>query len=173
MRGAKEESMSFEQIIIEMTKAHGFKAAVSIFLAWIGAHLLPVAGFMVAGAFLVACDWITGVTAARKRSQKITSRGLLRTIQKITFYCMAIVLVVIVEHTFFRSNWMVSLVATYIALVELYSNLENISIITGTNVLAIVRNAINIQLQRINLKANVPAESEVLKDLEDAEKQDQ
>ncbi|WP_170110293.1 phage holin family protein [Flavilitoribacter nigricans] len=159
--------MSFEQLLIELGKAHGVKAALSIVLAWLVGHLLPIAGFLAVGVVLVMSDWITGISAALQQKEKITSRGLLRTIRKIIFYCLAIVLVLIVETTFFGSKWIVSMVATYIALVELYSNLENISKITGTNVLAIVREAINGQLKKVNLKTKVPAPSDQLTDLEE------
>lgn len=167
MRGAKNLAMNFEQLILELTKAHGVKAAASLVLGWLGNQLLPIAGFMAVCVVLVTSDWITGVSAALQQKEKITSRGLFRTVRKIIFYCLAIVLVLIVESFFFHTKWMVTMVACYIALVELYSNLENISKITGTNILAIVRGAINSQLKKVNLKANIPAPSDSLSDHEE------
>lgn len=162
--------MSFEQLLFELGKTHGFKAGLSMMLAWLVGHLVPVAGFMLVGAVLVISDWITGVTAANIKKERITSRGLLKSIRKIALYCLAIVLVVIVEVTFFQTKTIVYVLASYIALVELYSNLENISIITGTNLLAVVRQAVNSQLKKVNLKINRPAPSDNLDTLNDSEK---
>jgi len=134
--------MSFEQLLVALAKAHGWKAISSIILGWIGVNLMPVASFLAVGIVLVICDWITGLTAAKKRGDKITSRGLYRTVEKIVFYSMAIVLVLIVEKSMLGTDWLVYLVSSYIALVELYSNLENISVITGTNILEVVKTAI-------------------------------
>ena len=156
MRGTKSESMSFEQLLIEIGRAHGLKAAFSIILSWLGYWILPVAGFMAVCAVLVASDWITGVTAASMRREKITSRGLFQTIRKIVFYCLAIVLVVVVEQKFFHTDWIVFIVAAYIAILELYSNLENISSITGTNILKVVRMAINAHLKKFNIEIPAP-----------------
>jgi phage-related holin len=146
MRGPNDGTMSFEELIMELVKAHGWKAALSLILSWIGMQLLPVAGFMIAGTVLVFSDWITGMTASYIHKRPFTSRGLFRTVQKVTFYCMAIILTRIVENTFFNTTFMIYMVAAYIALVELYSNLENISDITGTNVLAVVKKAVKVSL---------------------------
>lgn len=137
--------MSFEDLLIELVKAHGWKAALSLIISWIGMQLLPVAGFMIVGSALVFSDWVTGMTASYIRKEKITSRGLFRTVTKITFYCMAIVLTRIVENTFFHTTLMIYMVAAYIALVELYSNLENISAITGTNIIGVVKKAMKLK----------------------------
>lgn len=152
--------MNFEQLLLELSRAHGWKAGLSLILSWLGLHLMPIAGFMLVATVLVISDWITGVTAARIKKDAITSRGLFRSVRKIVFYCLAIVLTVIVENTFFASSWIVYLVAVYIAIVELYSNLENISVITGTNILGIVRKAINVQLSRVNLTLREPTDKE-------------
>lgn len=153
-----QTKMTFEQLLLELARAHGWKAGLSIILSWLGIHLMPIAGFILVVIVLGISDWITGVTAARIKKEAITSRGLFRSVRKIVFYCLAIVLVVIVENTFFASTWLVYLVAVYIALVELYSNLENISVITGTNILGIVRKGINAQLAKVNLTLRQPSE---------------
>ncbi len=147
MRGAKQERMNFEYLIMELSRAHGLKALLSIIISWIGVNLMPVASFIAVGIVLVTCDWITGVTAARMQKVKITSRGLFRSVQKIVFYSLAIVLVLIVEKSMLGTDWLVYLVSSYIAMVELYSNLENISVITGTNIIGVVKNAIGEYLK--------------------------
>ena len=136
----KSGYMNFQELLTNLFAAHGWKAVLSIVVAWIGNALLPVSAFLAVGVGLVCADWVTGITAAVVRREKITSRGLTRTLGKALFYSLAIVLVLIVERTFFaQSNWMVYMVSAYIALVELFSNLENISIITGTDIAAPLR----------------------------------
>lgn len=139
--------MSFEQLLLALGKAHGWKAISSLIFTWIGVNLMPIASFLAVGIILVISDWITGITAANKRGDKITSRGLYRTVQKIVFYSLAIVLVLIVEQSILGTDFLVYLVSSYIAIIELYSNLENISVITGTNVLQVVKEALSTYLK--------------------------
>lgn len=132
--------MDFQELLSSLWRAHSPKAGLSILGSWIVLQLLPVAHFMAIGAFLVASDWVTGVTAAWQRGDKITSRRLARTVIKVIMYCLAIIAVMMVEKAFLPSStYAVTVVAFYISLVELFSNLENISSITGSNIIGIVR----------------------------------
>lgn len=140
-------TMNFQELISQLFLAHGWKAALSLLVTFVGNALLPVSAFLAVGVVLVAADWLTGVTAAVVRGDRITSRGLLRTIRKVFFYSLAIVLVLTVEQAFFPgSHWMVYLVSAYISLVELFSNLENISSITGTDIAAPLRKALRMRI---------------------------
>jgi phage-related holin len=134
--------MNFQDFIQELFRQHSFKAASALFGGYLLMHLLPIAHFILIGVLLVTCDWITGVWAAYNRREKITSKGLRRTVEKVLFYSMAIFLVMVVESAFFASHFVVAMVALYICMVELFSNLENISSITGTNIIDTVRSEI-------------------------------
>lgn len=131
--------MNFQDFITELARQHSAKAIASIVGAYLLLHLLPIAHFLAIGVLLVVSDWFTGVWAAIKRKEKITSGGLRRTIEKAVMYTLAIVLVLIVETAFLGTHYVVALVAMYISFVELFSNLENISNITGSNILGAVR----------------------------------
>lgn len=134
--------MNFQELIVELAKVHSTKAAAALVGAFLFAQVLPVASLLAVGIFLVVCDWVTGVWSAIKRNEKITSKGLRRTVEKIVMYSLSIIIVLAVEIVFFNSHVLVVGVALYISLVELFSNLENISSITGTNILAVVKDAI-------------------------------
>lgn len=150
MRGnrftTENAAMSFQELLIGLVKAHSFKAGCALMLSWLTFHILPVAHFLAAGAFLVATDWVTGVAASIKARRKITSRGLIRTIGKITWYSLAIVLTLIVEKVYLHTTFMVITVSLYISFVELFSNLENISALTDRDIIGIVRRAVFARL---------------------------
>lgn len=89
------------------------------------------------GAF-VFFDFITGIAAARKRGERISSSGLFRTITKIILYMIAIVLSRIFELYFISWLPVTSVTAGYIAITELKSNYENIGEYTGTNLNGVI-----------------------------------
>lgn len=88
----------------------------------------------------IACDTITGVCAAIKERQIITSNKLQRTIKKLMMYSMTVVLVHAID------TYMMTIVdlglaricATIICGVELYSIFENCYRITGNKVFKIL-----------------------------------
>lgn len=135
-------TMSLEQLLTALWHAQGPRAALSIVGMWLGMQLLPVASFILVGIGLVIADWATGITAARVRGVPITSAGLWRTVRKAVFYPVAILSSLAVEVTFLPGHsWLVYIVASYICFTELFSNLENISAITGTNIIGDVKRA--------------------------------
>lgn len=143
-------TMSFGDLLRELFSQHSWKAAGALILMWMGGHLIPIAGFIAAGVALTMADWATGVAAAMRRGQPITSRGLRRTVAKAAYYGLAIVCTLIVESTFFAgSTYMVYFVSAYIALVELYSNLENISVVTGRDILGAFKRAIKQKVKHL------------------------
>jgi phage-related holin len=120
--------------ILATAKWDALLGALSVFLGVVFNFITPVAGFIITSTALVFCDLITGIWAAKKQRQQVHSKGLRKTVAKITLYFMAIMLCHSVQTVYF--NWLplTYAIAVYIALTELLSNLENISIITGTNV---------------------------------------
>lgn len=158
MRGLKHTAnqsgnMTLQELLAQLAAAHGWKAVSSLVGAFIVHELMPIAPFIAVGIGLVVCDFITGLTAAYFRKQSITSRRMSRTIMKIIFYTMAIVLVHVVETVFFTSDttYLVYLVSAYISTVELYSNLENIGYITGTNILSFMRGIMESKLEKLKI----------------------
>lgn len=99
---------------------------------------VPIAGFIIAITFLVIADLYSGIKVAQHKKEAITSRGLKRTVAKITLYFFAIIsartidVVFLVPHGYdFDVTWIVS---GFIATTEFKSMLENTYIVTGVDV---------------------------------------
>lgn len=96
------------------------------------ALLAPVKPLLVAGIVLVIIDTLTGIMAAMKRKQKITSAGLRRSVGKSLVYTLAIL------GSFVAETWLIGglvpvtkLVAGALGVVELKSILENLDVVSG------------------------------------------
>lgn len=114
------------------------KVVIGLAFSWIAAWIAPILHFLIFTFVLTVLDFGTGVRAAQKRQEKITSKGFARTVEKLFFYMIAILLSHGMDFTFvkdlevdFSFAW---IVAGFISLTELKSNLENISSITGTDI---------------------------------------
>lgn len=93
----------------------------------------PIAPFFWLAIGLVVLDTITGIIAARKRKEKINSRGFARLLSKIVVYMAAIVGCHGVEIVLHVPN-VTFLAVGAIALTELMSVLENTRVVSGANV---------------------------------------
>jgi len=106
----------------------GFALALSAF-----ALLAPVHGLLGAVAFLIAADLVTGLLAAHKRGDKLTSKALSRTIYKTVSYQLAVISGFALEGLVPGALPVAKLCAAAIGLVEAKSILENVHSLTGTN----------------------------------------
>lgn len=109
---------------------------------WLWALIAPVGHFLLFTVALVGCDLFTGVWAAKTRKEELRSRGFMRSVLKITLYCIAILLSHGMNQVFFEPKGLgfdlVWMVAGIISLTEFKSNLENIATVTGTNVWSLI-----------------------------------
>ena len=110
----------------------------------IGAKLLitvlaifaPAKAMVLTTLSLCLVDLITGVLAARKRGETITSAGLGRTITKLAVYETAVLLAFLTQQYLTGPNVpCAQIVASLIGLTELTSCMENMNSISGTDVL--------------------------------------
>jgi len=93
---------------------------------------LPIKAVLVAVLVLVLIDSITGVMAAHKRNEKITSAGLRRTFSKIIVYQLGIVSGFIAEKYLLGELIPVmKILSGVVGCIELKSILENANAITG------------------------------------------
>lgn len=113
--------------------------------------LLPIKTFVAVTLLLVFADLITGIQAARKRSEAIHSRGFRRTALKFAMYCTAIVSAHGIEAVYFHDFPMVFTISAYVAISEFWSILENVGTVTGVNVLESVRGRLS-EILKINQK---------------------
>lgn len=140
--------MTFTELILALAKAHGVKAGLSMVAAFLFQKILPVSPFMAACTVLVVADWITGVSAARVRKEIIISRGLRKTINKSVYYMLAIMLSQMMQDIYPILTGTTYIVGFYIASTEFLSIIENISTITGTNVIGAVKKTILSRLKK-------------------------
>ncbi len=103
------------------------------------AVLAPIRAVVIATVVLVFIDLITGIMAAKKQGKKITSSGFNRTIAKLFLYQTAILMAFLVQQYFTGDTFPASkIVSALIGLTELSSVLENINILSGTNLFKVV-----------------------------------
>ena len=114
--------------------------AFAICCGFIASFFIPIKGFLLFTVFVVFADTITGILAARKRGEAITSKGLYRTSQKIVTYFCGIMIFHGASITFGLPSQITYSVSFIIAATELFSISENIKSITGTNIGTIILN---------------------------------
>jgi|694.fasta_scaffold116422_2 uncharacterized membrane protein len=108
--------------------------AYSICCGVLFSFFLPIKHFLIFTIFVVFADTVTGIMAARKRGEAITSKGLYRTSQKVVVYFVGIMIFEGAKNTFSLPLNITYMVAFTIATTELYSISENIKSMTGVNI---------------------------------------
>ncbi len=94
----------------------------------------PITTAIVGLGVLIFADVLTGCRAAKLRGEEIRSNRMARTVSKIIFYSIAIILSRVMEVSFMEWIPVAKLTAGYIAVVEFKSNMENIASITGVDI---------------------------------------
>lgn len=96
----------------------------------------PIKAMLIVTGVLIFADLITGVWAASKRKEPITSAGLRRTLTKVGVYEAALCLGYLAEHFMLEGTVPVTkIVSGLIGLVELKSCYENLNVISGADLL--------------------------------------
>ena len=108
--------------------------AYSICCGVLFSFFLPIKHFLIFTIFVVFADTVTGILAAKKRKEPITSKGLYRTSQKVVVYFVGIMIFEGAKNTFSLPLNITYMVAFTIATTELYSISENIKSMTGVNI---------------------------------------
>jgi hypothetical protein len=95
----------------------------------------PIKALILCVGFLIFADCFTGVWAAKKRKEPISSAALRRTVSKMVIYQLALLSGFLVEVYMIESLLPISkLVAGAIGMVELKSVLENSTVIVGQDI---------------------------------------
>lgn len=95
----------------------------------------PIQSLLLTTGVMIMADLVTGVMAARKRGEKITSGGFRRTLVKIFVYELALMLAFLAEKYMSDLLPFVKIASSMISLVELTSIYENLNSISGMNLL--------------------------------------
>lgn len=104
-------------------------------LSYAASFVGPISHFIFLAMALVLADFITGIAAAKKRKDTISSRGFVRTTKKFMLYAMAICLAEGMEWVFFENYKLMPItytIAIFLCITEFKSILENVEAITGT-----------------------------------------
>lgn len=112
-------------------------------LAASAGFIMPIYSLFLATGFLVIMDLISGIYAARKRGEIFSSKKLGKTVTKMIWYYMAILLGYVMQVEFIDDIPVAKITAGIIASVEFTSNLENIHWITGIDFTRVIRDFIN------------------------------
>lgn len=100
------------------------------------AVLAPIQGAVIVCTLLVISDLVTGVLAAKKQGKPITSGGLRQSIMKLYVYETALILAFLTEAMLTGPAFPISkIVSAFIGITEMTSNLENLNILSGQNLL--------------------------------------
>jgi len=99
------------------------------------AALAPIHAVMISVGFLIVADLVTGIVAAKKRGEKVSSAAMRRTVSKILVYQLAVISGFLLEHYLMGDIMPVAkLVGGVIGMVEFKSILENSNTIVGTDI---------------------------------------
>ena len=112
--------------------------AVALTTGFIFSFIFPIKHFLLFTVAVVFADTITGIKAARKEGQRISSKGLYRTTEKIVVYFVSIMIFEGAKNTFSIPIPITYMVASMIAGTELFSIAENVKRITGVNLGTII-----------------------------------
>lgn len=100
----------------------------------------PIKPLLAACGFLIVADMITGMWAAKRRGEAISSASMRRSVSKMVIYQMAIMSGFVLEHYMLDNLVPVSkIVGGVIGLVEFKSVLENASVIAGKDLVQLVK----------------------------------
>lgn len=112
----------------------GFQKILGFIFSFLSTFLVPLGPYLLAVSALVMVDLFTGIRAAKKRKEKIKSKGLRNSVLKIRDYFIAILLTEMMSQVFFNDLPITYITASYIGVIEFKSNLENLAATTGTDI---------------------------------------
>lgn len=130
---------------------------VPAFLTMVLSYFSPLKGFALALILAVIIDFISGIWAAKKRKEKISSHVMRNSVTKLLCYSLTIIFCWVIQKEVFVFEWakIVNLATALIVLSELKSILENFGHITGNKVF----NKIFVTINNLFKKNNPDAES--------------
>lgn len=99
------------------------------------AIFIPIKTLLACTLVLVIADTFSGMAAAYKRGEKLTSAGLRRSVTKIFVYEISICVGYLAEKYMNIGIPVVNLISTAISAVEVKSILENLEAVNGSNFL--------------------------------------
>lgn len=103
-------------------------------LFWFAVFTAPLHNTFYTILFLLASDMITGIWAASKKNEAITSHRLADTFNKMLLYNLGVLVCFALELNIFTEIPLVKIAAGTVAMIELKSLFENIAKVTGRDI---------------------------------------
>ena len=107
---------------------------ISLILTFLAVYFAPAYPIMIGIGFLVTMDFFTGILAAKKRGEIITSKKMRPTIMKGFGYMASILIAFVMQNVFLTDMEVMKIVSGLIAMIELKSLDENLTYITGKSI---------------------------------------
>lgn len=123
-------------LIQKIVAAPSGKAALLLIFGTFWQFLSPIGDFIFLIIFLLIADLITGIMAAKKRGELISSSGFRRTFQKVVVYALSIIVAEYIRIVMFK-DLQINVaypIAILIVITEFKSISENTLTITGVNI---------------------------------------
>ena len=108
-----------------------FKKQLFIILYWIAIYFYPAGQFVLLVGFFIIADTITGLVAANKRGEAITSKRGSDVIRKFLVYGCGVIVAHVIQREFVSDFPCMKIISGLIAFNELKSIDENIKSISG------------------------------------------
>lgn len=118
--------------------AHG----LDYILGFLAVFFMDIHAALIAVGFLIMADTFTGMWAAHKRGENITSRKMGRVTSKLILYPLGVIIAKVAEDYLSPAIPWVAVTTGIIAAVEVKSNFENIGDILGFNLWKRVKKAL-------------------------------
>jgi len=113
------------------------------FLLWVVSFFAPTYEFLLAIGFMVACDTVLGILAAKKNKEAIVSRRLYRTAAKFATYGVGILAAHVLCTLLLEGFPGVKIVGAFFILVEFKSIDEKIFKLTGVSIIDAIINKVS------------------------------
>lgn len=126
--------------IVTLFSLHSFKGFAFKILSSVLLYYAEIWMILIAVIAVVLFDTVTGIKKALKKGEKITSRRMRDTIEKMLIYNLLILVLKVVEGELLPWIPLVKFGAGVIGITEIYSIFENIDEIRGTNFLKTLKN---------------------------------
>ena len=129
---------------------HALKYLKPLFIS-IAAIFAPIQALLFTTGVMVFADLVTGVLAASKRGEPISSAGLRRSVSKILVYEAALMLAFLAERYMSDILPFVKMAAALITVVELKSVYENLSVVSGNPALKVLVDKLGSANQNVDV----------------------
>lgn len=108
-----------------------YKKYFFITISWLAIYFYPAGQFVLLVGFFIAADTITGVVAANKRGERLTSKRGSDVIRKFLVYGVGVIVAHVIQQEFIADFPCMKIIAGLVAFNEVKSIDENIKDISG------------------------------------------